>query len=61
MVSFWTRAAVVAVATASSATAQLQRVDNFGDTFNTQLIMELYVPPQPAESPAVILAVSSSE
>ncbi|KAL2207030.1 alpha/beta-hydrolase [Sarocladium strictum] len=37
--------------------AQLQQVNNFGDTFNTQLSMKIYVPPNPAPSPAIVLAL----
>lgn len=58
MVRFLGRMAVAGVVTASAALAQLQQVNNFGDTFGTQLTMEIYVPPNPAPSPAVVLAVS---
>jgi len=54
------RAAAAAVVAATSAMAQLQQVNNFGDTFNTQLSMKIYVPPNPAPSPAIVLAVGTS-
>jgi hypothetical protein len=58
MVAFVIRIAAAAVVTACSVMAQLQQVNSFGDTFNTQLTMEIYVPPNPAPSPAIVLAAS---
>jgi acetylxylan esterase len=49
--------AAFGITTAAMAAAQLQSVTDFGETYNTQLQMEIYVPAAPAESPAVVLAL----
>lgn len=42
----------------SLAAAQLQTITNFGPTYNTQLIMQAYIPNNLPANPAVLLAVS---
>ena len=59
MLPFSLRAFATCLVVGAVAEAQLQRIDDFGDTYDTQLVMDIYAPPSPAESPAVILAVSS--
>ncbi|KAF4334950.1 feruloyl esterase B precursor (subclass of the carboxylic acid esterase) [Fusarium beomiforme] len=42
---------------ASLVAAQLQTITNFGSTYNTQLIMQAYIPSNLPSSPAVVLAL----
>lgn len=60
MVSLSFRLGAALLAVAGSGMAQLQHVNNFGNTYNTQLSMDIYVPSSKGTSPAVILAVSFS-
>lgn len=43
---------------ASLVAAQLQTINNFGNTYGTQLTMQAYIPSNLPSSPAVMLAVS---
>jgi acetylxylan esterase len=45
---------------ASLVAAQLQTINNFGPTYNTQLVMQAYIPNNLPASPAVVLAVSNA-